>query len=538
MQSLRTASLLRAEGLHVEYAAADGASVSALRGVNFVLEPTQSLGVLGESGSGKSTLALALMHLLPVNATLHGKVQFCGRDLLALPPSQLQKIRGAEVALISQEPALALNPVLSIGKQILDVLRAHTDISRKDGSRRVFEILEQVGFEHPERMMRAYPHQLSGGQRQRAAIAQALVCRPSLLIADEPLSSLDTVTQAELLDLFRQLKSELNLSMIFISHDAAVLSTVCERVLVMKAGQVAASGTWEQIRATTDDYVRGLQFTSATTCDESSRKNSVPVLNAAPLLEVCNLTKSYVQRHVLSREKFEIKALDEVGFGLKPNATLAVIGRSGSGKSTLARCIAGFEEPDQGEVLLEGKPVRKRSSIQMIFQDAATALNPRFTAAQLVAEPLEIARVGSRKERIERALDLMAEVGLDKAWHSRNAGEFSGGQRQRLALARALSANPKILIIDESLSGLDLSLQEQILNLLLDLQCRHRLAYLFISHDLRFLPMFAQEVLVMDGGRIVERAEPEKLRTSSNSATRLLLQANEQVHISRVGAPA
>jgi peptide/nickel transport system ATP-binding protein len=386
--------------------------------------------------------------------------------------------------------------------------------------------------------MRAYPHQLSGGQRQRAAIAQALVCPPSLLIADEPLSSLDTVTQAELLELFRQLKSELNLSMIFISHDAAALSTVCDRLLVMKTGQVVASGNWEQIRSSTDEYIRGLQFTSAKTCAEAYRRNSVPVLNAAPALEVRNLTKTYVQRHMLSREKFEIRALNDVSFGLKPNTTVAVIGRSGSGKSTLARCIAGFEKADEGEVLFEQKPIKKRSSIQMTFQDAATALNPRFTAAQLVAEPMDIARVGSGKDRIERALDLMAEVGLDKAWHSRNAGEFSGGQRQRLALARALAASPKILIIDESLSGLDLFLQEQILTLLLDLQSRHHLAYLFISHDLRFLPMFAEEVLVMDGGSIVDRVAPSDLCSSSNPVTRVLVQSDEQLHSCRIGARA
>jgi ABC-type glutathione transport system ATPase component len=382
--------------------------------------------------------------------------------------------------------------------------------------------------------MRAYPHQLSGGQRQRAAIAQALVCGPSLLIADEPLSSLDTVTQAEILELFRRLKNELNLSMIFISHDAAVLSTVCDQVLVMKAGEVAASGTWDEIRASSDPYVRGLQFTSPN-CGGAPNSNSSPVLNPAPALQVHNLSKTYVQRRLLSRDRFEIKALNDVSFALQPNATLAVIGRSGSGKSTLARCIAGFEISDKGEVLLEGKPVQKRSRIQMIFQDAATALNPRFSAAQLVAEPLEIARVGSRKERIERALHLMAEVGLEKPWYSRHAGEFSGGQRQRLALARALAANPKVLIIDESLSGLDLSLQEQMLKLLLRLQSRHGLSYLFISHELRFLPTFAEEVLVMEQGSIVDRVAPNKLCASTHPVTRLLVQADQQLHLRQLG---
>jgi peptide/nickel transport system ATP-binding protein len=331
----------------------------------------------------------------------------------------------------------------------------------------------------------------------------------------------------------RRLQNELNLSMLFISHDAAMLSTVCDRVLVMKDGEVAASGTWNQIRASTDDYVRGLQFSPAAMSSQSS-KSGLPDGTVAPVLEVCNLSKTYVQRHLLSRKKFEVRALNDVNFSIAPGTTIAVIGRSGSGKSTLARCIAGFESPDQGEVLLEGKTFVKRSSIQMIFQEAATALNPRFTAAQLVAEPMEIARAGVRKERIERAVDLMAEVGLENTLHSRTAGEFSGGQRQRLALARALAANPKVLILDESLSGLDLSLQEQILKLLLDLQSRRNLSYFFISHDLRFLPMFAEEVLVMNAGRIVDQVSPGKLWASSCPATRVLTQADEQLHASHV----
>lgn len=523
--------MLHAEGLHVEYAVADCASVCGLRNVSFTLLPSESVGVLGESGSGKSTLALALMRMLPANASLTGKIEFSGRDLLSLSPNRLRAIRGTELALISQEPALALNPVLSIGRQISDVLSAHSHVSKKERVRRVCEVLEQVGFDHPGRVMRVYPHQLSGGQKQRAAIAQALVCSPSLLVADEPLSSLDTVTQAELLTLLHRLKREMNLGMVFISHDAAALSTLCDRGLVMKDGQVIVSGTWDKIAASSDPYVRGLQFSAA--ARSNGHRGEIPPKNlgsTTPVLEVRNLSKTYVQRQMLSRQKFEIRALDNITFELLPGTTMAVIGRSGSGKSTLARCIAGFEIPDKGEVLLEGNPYKKTSSIQMIFQDAATALNPRFTAVQVVAEPLHIARIGSRRQRIERALDLMAEVGLEKSWHSRTAGEFSGGQRQRLALARALAANPKVLIIDESLSGLDLSLQEQILKLLLELQSRHKLSYLFISHDLRFLPMFAQEVLVMDAGRIVDRIAPGKLSASTQPATSLLTRADVQLH--------
>jgi len=532
--------LLRISALSVDYDAVGGDVVQALRNLDLEIASGESVGVLGESGSGKSSLALALMRLLPRNAhVVSGSIEYRGRSLAEFSSAQLREMRGGEVALISQEPALALNPVLPLGRQISDVLLAHRKLGRQEVSARCNEMLRQVGFTDPERIMRAYPHELSGGQRQRVAIAQALVCRPRLLIADEPLSALDAATQAEILELLQRLKRDLGLAILFITHNAGVLAALADNIVVMRQGEVIARGTMARLQASPDEYVQGILF------PEKRLANAVPKESSmdcdAPLLEVRGLSKRFVQKRMLSRKQFVVHSLEDIDLVLQPGWTVAVLGRSGSGKSTLARCLAGFETPDSGEILLEGKLAGNnendkknkgvaRRPVQMIFQDAATSLNPRFTARQIVAEPMEIARWKTEAERTGRAMKLMAEVGLDPEWASRLAGEFSGGQRQRLALARALAADPKLLIMDEALSGLDMPLQAQIVRLLIELQARHGLTYLYISHDLNFISLFAQEVVVMDAGRIVERTMPEKLRQSTHPATRVLVEASERLH--------
>ncbi len=548
--------LLRVSALSVDYDAAGGNVVRALRNLDLEIADAESVGVLGESGSGKSSLALALMRLLPRNArVVSGNIDYRGRSVSEFSPAQLREMRGGEVALISQEPALALNPVLPLGRQIADVLLAHRKLTRQEVSARCTEMLCQVGFTDPERIMRAYPHELSGGQRQRVAIAQALVCRPKLLIADEPLSSLDAATQAEILDLLQRLKRDLGLAMLFITHNAGVLAALADNIVVMREGEAVARGTIDKLRASPDEYVQGILF------PEKSLSNAVHkagAIDSAPLLEVRKLSKRFVQKRMLSRKQFVVQSLEEIDLALRTGSTVAVLGRSGSGKSTLARCLAGFETPDSGEIVLEGKTcarneknkggarqqglrsravfAREWAEVQMIFQDAATSLNPGFTARQIVAEPLEIARWKSEAERTARAMKLMAEVGLDPDWASRLAGEFSGGQRQRLALARALAAEPKLLIMDEALSGLDMPLQAQMVRLLMELQARHGLTYLYISHDLNFISLFAQEVVVMDSGRIVERTTPAQLAQSTHPATRELLEASERLHAPGVEA--
>jgi ABC-type glutathione transport system ATPase component len=535
--------LLRVSALSVDYDATGGNVVHALRNLDLEIASGESVGVLGESGSGKSSLALALMRLLPKNAcVVSGSIDYRGRSLAELSPAELRSIRGAQVALISQEPALALNPVLSLGRQLADVLRAHGKLARQEVNARCHDMLRQVGFADPERIMRAYPHQLSGGQRQRVAIAQALICRPKLLIADEPLSALDAATQAEILELLQRLKCDLGLAMLFITHNAGALSAITDKVVIMREGEAVARGTMENLQALPDEYVQGILFPEKSLANPAHRDHAMN--SAAPLLEVRGLSKKFVQKRMLSRKQFIVQSLDGIDLSLSSGSTMAVLGRSGSGKSTLARCIAGFESPDSGEMLLEGNPITTaeknkggaRRPVQMIFQDAATSLNPRFTARQIVAEPLVIACWKSEAERTAQAMQLMEEVGLDPDWAARLAGEFSGGQRQRLALARALAAEPRLLIMDEALSGLDMPLQAQMVRLLMDLQSRHGLTYLYISHDLNFISLFAQEVVVMDSGRIVERTTPKKLGQSLHPATRELVEASERLHAPGVEA--
>lgn len=531
--------LLRLCGLSVDYTTHTGDVIPALRDIDLKVAEQEVVGILGESGSGKSSLSRAIVRLLPANGkVIAGSIEYRGKDLLSMTSRELREVRGAGIALISQEPALALNPVLPIGRQIIDVLCAHRRVSHEKTMEQTRAMLREVGFSEPNRMLRAYPHQLSGGQKQRAAIAQALIGSPSLLIADEPLSSLDTITQAEILDLLQRLRSELHLAMIFITHNAGVLSSLADRVVVMHQGRVRAHGTLDHLSREDDPCVRALIFPEK---DLGPAKKLQPEKNiaasarnasvsAAPLLQVRNVSKQFTQRRLLSRRKFRVQALEGIDLEINEGATVAVIGRSGSGKTTLARCIAGFETPDQGEIVFANAS-RGPRTVQLMFQDAGTALNPRFSALDVISEPLLIARQLNPVPRRARALQLMEEVGLDPAWAPRKVGEFSGGQRQRLALARALAAEPRLLILDESLSGLDLPLQAQILRLLIDLQARHGLTYLHITHDLNFLPLFADEVLVMDAGRVVERSSTAALLQSSHPAARALVEASERLHV-------
>jgi ABC-type glutathione transport system ATPase component len=536
----KTEPLLRVSALSVDYDAAGGEVVRALRHLDLEIADGESVGVLGESGSGKSSLALALLHLLPRNArVVSGRVEYRGRSLTEFSVARLREMRGGEVALISQEPALALNPVLPLRRQLTDVLLAHHKLDRGAVSVRCNEMLREVGFPDPERIMRAYPHELSGGQRQRVAIAQALVCRPMLLIADEPLSALDAATQAEILELLQRLKRDLRLAMLFITHNAGTLAALADNIIVMREGEVAARGSMVKLQSSPDEYVQGVVFPEKSLAGEPRASGSAA--NDGPLLEVRGLSKKFVQQRMLSRKKFFVQSLMGIDLSLQRGSTVAVLGRSGSGKSTLARCLAGFETPDSGEILLQGKPEEAkkdgvRRQVQMIFQDVATSLNPRFTARQVIAEPLEIAKWKTDAERTMRALALMEEVGLDPEWALRLAGEFSGGQRQRLALARALAAEPELLMMDEALSGLDMPLQAQMVRLLMHLQSRHGLTYLYISHDLNFISLFAQEVIVMEAGRIVERTTPARLAESTNPAARELVEASERLHAPGVEA--
>jgi ABC-type glutathione transport system ATPase component len=534
------APLLQISGLSVDYAAAAGETVRALRGVDLEVSAGETVGILGESGSGKSSLALSLLRLLPANASVtSGSITWRGRDLLRMQERDLRQVRGGEVSLIFQEPALALNPVLTAGRQIADVLRAHRPVDEAECRRETSSVLAMAGFRDPERVAQAYPHQLSGGERQRVALAQAIVCRPSLLVADEPLSSLDLMTQAEILALLRRLQQELGLAILMITHNPGVLEALGARAMVMRGGEMVARGSVPQLRQSADPYLQRLLHPAGELASAGPATGSD---SGDPLLSVRNLRKTFFQKRAFFRGKFSVQALEEVDFKLERGTATVIVGRSGSGKSTLARCIAGFETPDAGEMLLDGAPLGRISTghprpVQMVFQDSFTSLNPVLTAEQIISEPMEIAHQGNRAVRRERSLALMEEAGLDRAWAGRRAVQFSGGQRQRLAIARALAVQPKLLVLDEAFSGLDLALQAQMLRLLISLQAAHGLTCLSISHDLNFVSLFAQRVLVMEQGRLVETLNSGSLDAAAHPATQSLLAAGRSLAAPGMGGP-
>jgi peptide/nickel transport system ATP-binding protein len=502
-------SLLQVQDLRLQFRRS---SSPAVDGISFSLQPGEAIGVLGESGAGKTTLARAILRLLPPGCqVINGSIRFGETEILQAHEKDLQKIRGAQISSISQEPELALNPVISVGEQIAEVIRAHFPYKRRSLRQEVLSMLEAVGLS-PQRFYSAYPHQLSGGQRQRVVIAQALVCKPKLLIADEPTSALDNVLQAEILDLLRQLRDRLQLALVFITHNPALLNGLTDRVLVMCAGRIVEEGGFEQIYwRPRHSFTQTLLKAIPPLPSESAAGPAVQ--QTKPVMEARHLRKAYLRGGWRSSTKTHVLALADVSLQIDPGSTLALAGRSGSGKSTLARCLARLEDPDSGEILWKGQDLLKlsrselvsaRRRVQLVFQHSATAMNPLLPVAESVGEPLRMQNGVAKKERRERALAAMEQVGISPQWADRRPLEFSGGQRQRLALARALTLEPDLLILDEALAGLDLSAQAQIVDLLKQLQASRPLAYLFITHDLRMAAHLAGTIAVMKEGRIVE----------------------------------
>jgi peptide/nickel transport system ATP-binding protein len=494
-------SVLTVSHLSVGYN--DGAATRAvLHEINFSIEPHEVVGVSGPSGSGKTTVALALLGLLPADATVSGTISFGGRDLGAVDERTRDAIRGGEMGIVFQESALALNPVLTVGAQIGDVVRAHTRLGRQETRERVLAAMHDVGLtDDTARIYDAYPHELSGGQRQRILIAQAIVCRPALVVADEPTASLDAAVRNEILRLIRRLNEQHGTAFLIISHSAEVLERTARRILVMDRGRLVQTlRTGHGIGR--DGYVA------------RSLSRSVSASRHVPIAEVSGATKSHHQRRLFTGTRHEVQALRSVDLRIERGTTLGLAGPSGCGKSTLARCIAGLEPLDTGKVLIDGHDMTRlrgrallpyRNQVQLIFQDSAAALNPRFTALDIVTEPLVIQREGTPHQQRDRAIELLSQVGLPTNRLQARAGEFSGGERQRLAIARALAVRPRLLILDEAFSGLDLDTRSLIATLLMTLQREQGLALLCISHDLEFLAELAPEIAVMHRGAIVEQ---------------------------------
>jgi peptide/nickel transport system ATP-binding protein len=507
-QSAEAVNPLEVRDLSVQYRGDRGEWVPAVEEIGFAIGSGEAVGLLGESGCGKTTTALAIPGLLPANGrVVRGSVRLAGRELLGLSERQLQGIRGAGIGLVAQEPSLALNPVIRVGEQVAEVLRVHWRLPWRLCRKAAAQSLEEMEFADPGRIFASYPHQLSGGERQRVTIARALICRPPVVIADEPTASLDAAVAVEILALLRDLKERHRLALLIISHDPRVLAAIADRVVVMRAGRIVEQGSRAEVFRSprhpyTESLLRSLAPPEGQTLDANSGE---------PLLEVRGLRKTYTSRRPFGARR-AVAVLDGVDLTIGASARLALVGRSGSGKSTLIRCLALLEETDGGEIRLGGEDLtalsqRRRAAVrpglQLVFQDPAAALNPRFSALDAVEEPMRLQKI---KDRRQKALEMMEQVGLPPALASRPVPRLSGGQKRRLLLARALATRPRVLFLDEPFTGLDLPLQAQIASLLLALQAAHGFALVIVSHDLDVAASLAGEVAVLADGRIVERS--------------------------------
>ncbi|ALT78768.1 ABC transporter ATP-binding protein [Paucibacter sp. KCTC 42545] len=523
----------------------------AVKGVSFDVPENSTVALVGESGSGKSVTAMSILNLLPENAERQGKILFQGRDLLQTSLSELQGIRGREIACVFQDPMSSLNPVFTVADQIMESLIKHMGMSKRQALVRAEELLNEVGIPDPKRRLHSYPHEMSGGQQQRVMIAVALACSPKLLIADEPTTALDVTIQRQVMELLAKLKETHKMSLLFISHDLGVVGEISDQVVVMRHGEIREKAPVAQIfKSPQDSYTKALLA-----CRPSLEENPDRLMviddhiagrvataavnrkdpNAPVILEAKGLKKSFFFKSGLFSKK-EFVAVKDVNFKLRKGYTLGVVGESGSGKTTMGLTLLRLHEPTGGEVLFEGKDLLKMSGpdwqqmrrrIQVVFQNPYASLNPRFTIAQTLVEPMEIHNIGKdHEERLARASALLKKVGLDDSVLGKYPHEFSGGQRQRIAIARCLTLNPEVLVLDESVSALDVSVQAQVLNLLKDLQDEFGLSYIFISHDLAVVKFISDEVLVMQNGDVVEQSETQALlKNPKQEYTRRLLGA-------------
>ncbi len=506
----------------------------AVGGVTLDIRQKEILCIVGESGSGKSMMGKAILGLLPAPhvRAVGGKIMFEGRDLLELSDDDMRAIRGGRIAMIFQEPMTALNPLMKVGQQIEEVLEIHTRMSPAQRRERVLELIRDVHLPEPERMIASYPHQLSGGQRQRVVIAMALALEPALIIADEPTTALDVTTQAQILHLIKELQRAHGTAVLFITHDFGVVAEIADRVAVMRHGEVVEQGPATQVLgAPQADYTKALV---AAVPGLKPRLKELDA-DANVLLRVTNLQKTYrTSSGLFGGTVREVHAAKMINLELKRESSLALVGESGSGKSTLARCIIGLESVDSGLIEIDGERISGRTRaelrpfrkhVQMVFQDPYASLNPRQRVGDIIALGPMLNGV-SREQAIAEARELLHLVGLKPDAVDRYPHEFSGGQRQRIGIARALAVKPKLIVADEPVSALDVSVQKQVLELLNDLRKSFGLSMLFITHDLRVAATVCEEIAIMQRGEIVERgATAEIFATPSHPYTRSLFEA-------------
>jgi microcin C transport system ATP-binding protein len=495
-----------------------GVTSLAVKGVSFDIHPGEVVALVGESGSGKSVTANSVLKLLPYPAASHpsGEIIFKGRDLMKASDTELRAVRGNDITMIFQEPMTSLNPLHSIEKQIGEILALHGGIVGKPARDRVLELLNQVGIRDPEKRLKAYPHELSGGQRQRVMIAMALANRPKLLIADEPTTALDVTVQAQILELLKDLKTTHGMSMLFITHDLGIVRKFADRVCVMTKGKIVESGPVADIFSNPQHaYTRHL-LSSEPSGKPPERNDAKPVVMEAEDVKVWFPIKAGFLRKVVDN----VKAVDGIDVTLRAGHTLGVVGESGSGKTTLGMALTRLIS-SRGRIAFVGRDIAGysfkemlplRHEMQVVFQDPYGSLSPRMSVGEIIAEGLKIhERTLSADERDRRVAGVLEEVGLDPATRWRYPHEFSGGQRQRIAIARAMVLKPRFVMLDEPTSALDMSVQAQVVDLLRDLQKRHDLAYLFISHDLKVVKALANDVVVMRLGKVVEKGPAEQI---------------------------
>jgi peptide/nickel transport system ATP-binding protein len=536
--------LISVRNLQVNFRIDRNETFEAVKRISFDIPVDSTVALVGESGSGKSVTSLSILGLLPKENSSVGadsEVVYGGRNLLTLSQREMRDIRGKEISMIFQEPMSSLNPVFSVGFQLGEVLELHMGMSPGAARKRSIELLREVGIPEPDKSIDKYPFQMSGGQQQRVMIAMAIACEPKLLIADEPTTALDVTIQKQILDLIRELQKSHQMSVLFITHDLAVVGEIADYVVVMRNGEIREQGPARQIfespkdaytqallqcrpqlkrRAkrlpVIDDFMSGHPVSYA---DAPERRRGLT--GAEPIiLDVEGLSKSFYSREGLFGKR-EFKAVNNVSFKLAKGKTLGLVGESGSGKTTVGLTLMRLHEATAGRALFEGRDILALSPkefmdykrrIQIIFQNPYASLNPRFTVGHIVTEPMRIHGIGhSEQERTEMAFELLSKVGLTEASFYKYPHEFSGGQRQRIAIARCLTMKPDILICDESVSALDVSVQAQVLNLLQDLQDEFRMSYIFISHDLAVVKYISDQVMVMNDGEIVEMANSDDI---------------------------
>lgn len=521
--------------------------IPVVNNISFDLKPNEILGVVGESGSGKSVSTLAISGLLPkkISKITSGNIIFEGTSLLEYSNAQMTILRGKEIAMIFQEPMSALNPSMTCGAQVLEIILQHKDITPAKAKVETLQLFEKVKLPRPKDIFKSYPHQISGGQMQRVMIAMAIACKPKILIADEPTTALDVTVQKEIIQLLKTLQKETKMSIIFISHDLALVSEIAQRVIVMHKGNIVEEGKTEDIflqpkqlytkaliaskpntkihlkrLPTVSDFVNNTVPTE-TISDNERRLFRKQLFEQKPLLEVVNVDKEFYSNAGLFSKATIVKAVNNVSFKVYEGETLGLVGESGCGKSTLGNVILQLHKATKGKVFYKGEDITKlkskalrvlRKDIQLIFQDPFSSLNPRITVGKAIEEPMKVHKLYKNDdERKEKVISILKRVGLDASHYYRYPHEFSGGQRQRIGIARTIALQPKLIVCDESVSALDISVQAQVLNLLNELKEDFGFTYIFISHDLSVVKYMADELIVMNKGQIEEQGDPDHI---------------------------